>query len=791
MKKGGLKYILIAVILVGIFVPSDFVFAGSIIDSVFKNLAEVFSFMFKYVFWTIMKIASLLMGLSGVLLNKVIELSIFNMSSAVRNMEGINIAWDVIKDLMNIGFIFMLIYQAIRVILSIDDVSQVRKFVIGIFLAAILINFSLFFTKIIIDASNIVTVGIYNNIVPPAVGNNILNSGLSNAYQQSLGMQSFFSGGVIENSQSETGEMFGYIAMTVLFVIVTFIFLAISVMFIVRYIVLLALLTLSPIAYMGLAWKGMQKHANKWWESLWGQVLWPPVYMIMTWVILKIIGSPGFFGPGTSGVQIDYATISNINTGDLAAQVATTLISFALVIGLTIASLIISKQFATQGASEIGKFTAGATAFAGGALLGGTARLGRSTFGRVGNRWANDEELKKQAVEGNFRQRLTAKTRLAVGNRAAESTFDARATRVGKTAIGQVLGQEGAFGKVDTKKDTFKALRDERMKEAEKRAERYKPSDLAVQKAKETLGSQEFRIEEAKRKAERETFRNSDAYWNSEEGKKEKELQNEGNANKAEMDTNEKQLNLGKERVKQQDSDIKYLRDRIGRFNELYNKPVRTQAEETQLNRLKEVVLKDQEKLGELKREKDAELKQITERGQKNAELKVKYDDTLQQLNKIQQEEEVWLSDEAKQLVAISGGQKEAKENGKITRQAVEGAYQQRVGKEAENVEKRNALWRYTANTVGTITNIAGLTSQPMTRNDRQELARKMKKKAGGKTAEQEAKDALKRLNEEARKRGEKVGDEDEDETTSAKSTESATPPAPPPPPPPTGGTTT
>ena len=60
----------------------------------------------------ITQILSAITGIAGLFLNQVILETVVKMSANVQTMDGINIAWRVIRDLMNIAFIFLLVYSA-------------------------------------------------------------------------------------------------------------------------------------------------------------------------------------------------------------------------------------------------------------------------------------------------------------------------------------------------------------------------------------------------------------------------------------------------------------------------------------------------------------------------------------------------------------------------------------------------------------------------------------------------------------------------------------------------------
>ncbi len=72
----------------------------------------------------------------------------------------IDTMWTLIRDICNLAFIFGFIYVGIRTILDPDSVDP-KRFLSKIIVGALLINFSLFFVKIIIDFSNFTALKIY------------------------------------------------------------------------------------------------------------------------------------------------------------------------------------------------------------------------------------------------------------------------------------------------------------------------------------------------------------------------------------------------------------------------------------------------------------------------------------------------------------------------------------------------------------------------------------------------------------------------------------------------------
>ena len=72
-------------------------------------------------------------------------------------------AWTVVRDLSNLFFILVLLYIAIKIILDLGA-AEAQKMIARVIIVALLINFSMFFTKVIIDSSNILALVFYNKL---------------------------------------------------------------------------------------------------------------------------------------------------------------------------------------------------------------------------------------------------------------------------------------------------------------------------------------------------------------------------------------------------------------------------------------------------------------------------------------------------------------------------------------------------------------------------------------------------------------------------------------------------
>lgn len=76
--------------------------------------------------------------------------------------DFINTAWVIVRDISNIFFILILLYVAMETILGIGHGT--KKVIANVVIMALLINFSMFFTKVVIDSSNVLALVFYNKM---------------------------------------------------------------------------------------------------------------------------------------------------------------------------------------------------------------------------------------------------------------------------------------------------------------------------------------------------------------------------------------------------------------------------------------------------------------------------------------------------------------------------------------------------------------------------------------------------------------------------------------------------
>lgn len=413
--------------------------------------------------YLLMKIASLFTYLGAIILNASIYYTVIEMAQSFSDVPVINTAWTVIRDLANMTFIFILLYAAIMTIVGHKDM---RGVVVRMVVVAILINFSLFFTKVVIDISNLLALTFYNAIAPTAsIGpENFTNAGLSNAIYEPLRVQSLM---------DISGEISGANIVTIgvmsslVFLISAFIFGAVAIMFVIRYVALIFVMILSPFMFVSYILPKFKSYTEMWWSALIGQAFFAPIYFLLMWVTIHVING---VSRATFAAEGNFA---DALTG--AAGAVPVLINFIVIIVFLVASLLIAKQVSNSAGNGMKGLNQWALGKAGGATFGVAGRISRNTLGRYGQSVADNEGLKDKASKGGIAGRM-ARLQLAAGRKMGTASYDVRGAKAAG-ALDAGKAPTGGFAKdMKTKIDNEKKF-----------AESLKPTDLVVNKAERAL----------------------------------------------------------------------------------------------------------------------------------------------------------------------------------------------------------------------------------------------------------------------------------------------------------------
>jgi len=432
----------------------------------------------------LLQIANLFAYLGGMILNLTVQYTVLEMANFVNNYDTVNDAWSAIRDIGNMGFIFILLYAAIKTIVGFG--SDTQKLIRNVIIVAILINFSLFFTKVVIDISNVLAIYLYDAIAPGALSNT-LSVGISNSIMGRLFLTSLFDlEGLGLALEGKRQIMIGVLG-SILSMIAAFVFFAIAIMLIIRFVVLLFVLILSPLAFLGSILPGTSGLRNQWWNALLGQAFFAPIFFLMAWIVIVVTG--GLFEGTGGGATFVGAITGRVGPGGEVVPPGEAeirlFINFIVAIVFLIASLTMSKQLANKAGPAVTGATKWALGAAGTATFGAAAFAGRSTIGSGAAKMAADEGLKQRAAEGSIRARL----QLAAANKVAKSSFDIRGTG----GLGSTLG-------AGTPKKNASFSEDQ--KRRAKGYEKYKPTPEVRKEVKARETGAQYDLSRAKTRAE-------------------------------------------------------------------------------------------------------------------------------------------------------------------------------------------------------------------------------------------------------------------------------------------------
>ncbi len=405
----------------------------------------------------LLKVAGMFTWLGGVVLNTSINISVLKMSNIVNNTDAINITWRTLRDLANIVFIFLLLAIGIGTMLRLSNYG-IKSLLAQVLVVAVLINFSLFFTKVIIDVPNRLAIEFYKGMqisnCNGGVGKGILDTacgdaGLSDRFMNALKIQTLMdtksiqakSGTAAAADVLSGGSIFliGFFG-SIFLLITAFIFFAAGILLAQRLALLVLVMVFSPIAFVFMVIPQMKKHASEWWNILFKNALFPPAYLLLTWVSLKIIEDKNFlFGQVNSSET--FATALTSGEGGL-----TIVFNFMVVSALMVASLVAANSMGAYGASGMIKMGQSLRKWGqgmlGDATAGAAGALFRNTFGRGASKLASLEGFKDYAAKSRFGDALLRSTRGV-----AKSNFDVRSTTLGKELGSAVGGLGSASGK--------------------------------------------------------------------------------------------------------------------------------------------------------------------------------------------------------------------------------------------------------------------------------------------------------------------------------------------------------
>ena len=323
--------------------------------------------------------------MAGGIFNASIGFSLSGESFPTDKDSMIAVGWKMVRDMLNLFFIFILLYTAISTILQYGNTA--KNAIVKIIIAAVLINFSLMMTKMIIDSSHILAWGFYDKIeerqitdkdgnkaVAPIIPEEITVKGITTKNLAGVFMAGFnpqrlnIPSNTTKDSVSKGASaamadgsgILGIIWQAILIMIlasalnfiVAFILFAGAIMFVIRVVVLWFTLLFSPLAFAGMIMPAFQKYSDQWWDALIKQAFFAPAFLFLFYLVTKMVNS-GFLEAVIKGYKdAPSATILFFDPG----STIVVFFHFFVVGALLVGCLYLAQQMGAHGSGAMMKW---------------------------------------------------------------------------------------------------------------------------------------------------------------------------------------------------------------------------------------------------------------------------------------------------------------------------------------------------------------------------------------------------------------------------------------------------
>ncbi len=388
-------------------------------------------------------LGGMVLRLAGMLFNILITHVVIDFKGTLDAMgatDAIKTGWTVFRDFSNILIIGIFTFIAVSIILGLKEFGQ-KKLIANVLIVAVLINFSLLFTKTIIDASNFTAYVIYKQIA----GQSQNTFDISQAFLSPMKITSLWNdkGNMTDDILRSSGSgaqalMFGLVGGLLLFAVAVVLFYG-CFLVAARAVLLIFLMLTAALAFATYLLPTLQNSSygwSEWWKSLINTAVFAPLIMLFLAISLSIVTAARSKVPASATLG-DFIAAPQTQT---AGSGWTIVLLYIIGIG----TLFVSLRAASSFAGKISGFNiAGAmTSLPFAAALRGISPI-MQRMPVVGARASMrrsmklDKEIKKESVTaaktGNYDTVLQLMKKKAAADKAAKRTYNVLDTGFGKS----------------------------------------------------------------------------------------------------------------------------------------------------------------------------------------------------------------------------------------------------------------------------------------------------------------------------------------------------------------------
>ena len=381
-------------------------------------------------------------AIAAFIFDQSITLSILHIKTLFDSTGAVSIIWTMLRDLINITFIFIVLYMGIAKIIGSWGIKA-KTTLMSVIISAIFINFSMFFAKILIDAGNIVAVQLYQSIMSTA------SAGFTNLLFGQLGIKALATSALSLSGQINL--IISNLLAIALNIILIWVFLYGAFILLGRAVMLLLLTMTSPIGFIGGTIPLLGDYSGGWWKAFTDQIMVGPAMMFLLLIVTKIL---------TNTQLKDAINAAQGSLTDKTLDTSSFLFSIIMIF-LLIKGMGYVKKLSGEVAGTIIKVATvaavGAAAVATGGAAVGLSGLAETSLGKSALSSAGNLASKAASSKWGARLALTAKdigTKASViGNKVAESGVGKQAINMANLSGKFVTGdyeKSGAAGWLQT-----------------------------------------------------------------------------------------------------------------------------------------------------------------------------------------------------------------------------------------------------------------------------------------------------------------------------------------------------
>lgn len=384
----------------------------------------------------IFKLTSFVAYVAGTLFDYSLELSM-NSAEFFEKLGVVEITWSFIRDILNITFIFILLWTAIQILLGNDNKYNAKKVLMNVVIFAILINFSLFAAKLMVDGSNVVSLKIYEAMKSST---DEKSATISERVMKTVGLSALYDitqvfqtdkAATMSTCATNPGALITISVMGSIFLLILSLALGLAAaLFLIRLVNILILFIKSPLWVWGYVLPGnsyMTKIRNDWWNGMKHVLTFPIMYMFWMLVAIIVFSKLGQVNiDGTTGERMTLINLICNNPGSKGFGSEISLVAiFFIVIIFMMQAIKYGVNHATTSEQSFG------------------GDLGKKVAGKFGS-WQDGLTTKLHKTSWNAAKSTAAATATVAG--AGIGAAKHGLTLAGRTGVGFAKGLGGEKG---------------------------------------------------------------------------------------------------------------------------------------------------------------------------------------------------------------------------------------------------------------------------------------------------------------------------------------------------------